>query len=271
MKNIETMKNFFSQKKFWVIGIAAATLLLLLIMKSCGSETPSEKAFTIGEDAQWRTINVMGKQREFAAFTKNLLTALGKEQQIQFKVAFIPHLDLIDSLEDGDVVGILTDLEPNSFNQQHMLFSQPFFLIGPVLIVPSSWPQNGWNEKGHKIIGIESDQANSLALEHDPSTEIRLYRDILKALSDLNTGAIDAAVFSVIPASFYIQTFYSKELKIVTAPLNDDGLRLVTLKKPKGEELIEAFNKGLEQLKENGTYDALIEKWSLVNPEKFGQ
>lgn len=268
---METMKTFFSQKKFWVIGIALAILLLLFMMKSCGRETSSEKAYTIGEDAQWRTINIMGKQREFAAFTKNLLTALGKEQQIQFKVAFIPHLDLIDSLEDEDVVGILTDLEPNSFNEQHMLFSQPFFLIGPVLIVPASWPSNGWNEKGHKIIGIESDQANSLDIEHDPSTEIRLYRDILKALSDLNAGTIDAAVFSVIPASFYIQSFYSKELKIVTVPLNEDGLRLVTLKKPKGQELIDAFNKGLEQLKENGVYDALIEKWGLVNPEKFGQ
>ena len=57
----------------------------------------------------------------------------------------------------------------------------------------------------------------------------------------------------------------------MTPPLTQEGLRLVTLKNEKGQQLIDAYNEGLDRLKEAGTYDKLLEKWGLINPEKFGQ
>jgi polar amino acid transport system substrate-binding protein len=267
---IDTLKKFSSNRKIWIIGGAIAALFLLLIVRSCSSESEGESSFTIGEDSQWRTANVMGKQRELAAFSKELLTTLGKTEKIDFKMAFIPQAELLSSLEDEDVMGVLTDLQPDKFQEQHLLFSKPFILLGPVLIIPSGELKK-WNEKGHKIIGVEHDQATSLNMDNNPSVEMRLYRDEHKALSDLNAGNIDAAVVSAFPAFVYIQTFYPNELKIVTPPLTEEGLRLVTLKNEKGRQLIDAYNEGLDRLKETGTYDKLLEKWGLVNPEKFGQ
>lgn len=264
------LKNsFLRHKRPWILGIGVVIFLLLMVlMKSCGKEVPSTTVFTIGEDPQWGEVDVMGKQRELAAFNKSVLSELGKEQQVQFKVAIIPHINLVDSLEDGDVMGIISDLELNDYNEHYYLFSDPLILWGPVLIVPSSRAVS-WEEKSHRIIGVEKSYANDLDFNDQPSLEMRLYTDILKGLSDLNNGTIDAAVFSAFPAATYVKSLYAKELKIVSTPLTDDGLRLVTLKNAKGEELIRVFNKGLEQLKASGTYDALLKKWGLIDPEKL--
>ena len=134
---IDTLKKFSSnRKKIWIIGGAIAALLLLLIVRSCNSESAEESSFTIGEDSQWRTVNVMGKQRELAAFSKELLTTLGKTEKINFKVAFIPQAELLSSLEDEDVIGILTDLQPDKFQEQHLLSLR--FALRTVIILRST-------------------------------------------------------------------------------------------------------------------------------------
>lgn len=97
----------------------------------------------------------------------------------------------------------------------------------------------------------------------------RLYDQINRAFEDLSAHKIDGVIYSVIPSVIFTKTFYPGRLKVATVPLSAEGVRLMALKNQQGVELINAFNQGLAQAKENGTYEMLIDRWGLIDATKF--
>jgi polar amino acid transport system substrate-binding protein len=152
-----------------------------------------------------------------------------------------------------------------------LLLSEPFLLLGPVLVISTQDSLQELNEARRKIIGIDatSQSIMTLSLDKDPSIQLRLYDNALQALADLDNHRIDGVVLHSLPAYIYTQTFYSGRLKVATTTLNDEGIRLMTLKNANGQALIQLFNHGLNTLRENGTYDQLLNDWGLVNPYKI--
>lgn len=256
--------NVSKKYRYIILGIILG-LSFFYLMKSCSFMNHSEEYFRIGQDNRWRELNLMGKERNFSAFSHELLIAAAKEAH--FHVNLITTSDPMGDLEQGNLEGILTTLQPNYLNENRLLFSEPYFLFGPVLIIPSSVPVEGWNEKRKKILAIPGNSPHLLNLEQDPSVQVKLYYDILHALADLSERRIDGAIFPAIEAHTYIITFYKNELKIASLPLTPDGVRLVALNNPKGQSLIKSFNEGFASLKENGIYPHLLERWGLVNIE----
>ena len=225
--------------------------------------------FHIGQDSRWATLNLMGKERNLTAFNNELLSSIAKLENFNIRIEITSAADLISDLEEGTLQGALTSVQPSYLNEENLIFSNPYFHIGPVLIIPSTAPIEGWNDKRKKIIGIPLYSPILTSLEEDSTIQTKIYDDILHALSDLSDYKIDGAIFPAIPANTYVRTFYRHELKIATLPLTDEAIRLAALKNEKGIMLIELFNKGLATLKKDETYDKFLERWSLINVEKI--
>ncbi len=249
-----------------VIGIILG-LCLFYLFRSCTLHHYSEPEYSIGQDTRWRELHLKGKEHHLSAFNNDLLTLIAKQEH--FRIHLKAFSDPVAELEQNKIQAALTTQQPSYLNEKRLLFSEPYFLIGPVLIVPSNAPVKGWNEKGRKIVGIPAHSPMLLSQEQDPSIQIKLYDDILTALADLRERHIDAVIFPAIPAYTYVQTFYKNEFKIATLPLNDEGIRLVAHKDKIGEALIQQFNAGLETLKQNGTYQSLLNHWGLINAEQI--
>lgn len=248
--------------RFIILGVLLG-LCFFYLTKSCTLMNTTEESYHIGQDNRWRDLNLMGNEKNFSAFSNELLIAIAREEH--FNVNLTTLSDPIIELEQGNLQGILTSLQPNYLNENRFLFSEPYFLYGPVLIIPSTDPVDGWNEKRKKILAIPVNSPHLLNLEKDPTVQVKLYQDPLLALSDLSERRIDGAIFPAIQAHTYITTFYKHELKIVSLPLTSDGVRLAALNNAKGQSLIKSFNNGFEAVKENGTYHTLLERWGLID------
>lgn len=263
----EKIKHFFAVKRNrYITLIFLLGFVLFYLMKGCHLNTLSDENYYIGQDTRWRSINLMGKERNVSAFSNDLLATIAKLEHIHIQVVITAESELIPDLEKDNLQGILTAAPTNYLNEK-FLFSEPYFPIGHVLIISSTAPVEGWNEKGKKIIGIQAKDHQLLKLAQDPSIQIKVYNDMLTALADLSERRIDGAILPVIPAYTYVTTFYKNDLKIATLPLTDEGIRLVVPKNQKGEFLIKHFNEGLAMLKENKSYYKMLERWGLINIE----
>lgn len=258
----------FKRNRYIILGCILG-LCLFFLMRSCSLNTFIEPNYSIGQDSRWQNLNLMGKERNLSAFNNDLLAAIAKQEHIRIHLTTIPQSDLISDVERGKVQGALTTLKTSYLNEGKLIFSEPYFYIGPVLVIPSTAPIEGWNEKGKKIIGILANTHILSELEQDPSIQIKYYNDKLSALSDLSERHIDGVIIPVIPAYIYVTTFYKDKLKIATLPLSDDGIRLAALKNEEGQLLIKHFNDGLAALKQNGTYNKILERWGLINIEQI--
>lgn len=265
-----TKQPFFSSRKTRYIALGSILILcIFFIFRSCSLNNFSTITYHIGQDSRWGNINLMGKERNLTAFNNELLRAIAAKENFQIRIEISNSSNLISDLELGKLQGVLTSLQPNYLNENKLIFSNPYFLIGPVLVIPSTAPIENWSEKGKKIVGIPIRSPLLSSLELDPTIEIKIYGDILHALRDLNDGKIDGVMFPAIPSYTYVNTFYKNEFKIATLPLTEDAIRLVAAKNEIGNALIEHFNKGLNELKADGTYSEMLEQWGLIDVEKI--
>ncbi len=236
--------------------------LLCCALFGCG-KAPEKKVYKIGVDPSWYPLLLDGKEGNLTAFSTELLQEIGKAENIAFSKVSVSWDVLMEGLRKKEYEAILFSMPPYIFNQQIFDFTDLYLKTGPVLVVSTSFNFTSLDKLAGKEIAVMPDSTGTIILEKYPGILIRNYDSIAKALNDVNTGEIDGAIVEVIMASSYCQDLYRGKLMIATPPLNDAGLRLITLHN-QAPELIEAFNDGLEKLKSSKKYDKLLQKWGLT-------
>lgn len=235
-------------------------VLILLTLCSCGSSSNGGRK--VGVDASWYPLEFGVRDNNVTAFSTELLTQIGKVEKIPFVKITVNWNDLLEGLEKNKYEAILTSMPPYIFNEKQFDFSEIYLPLGPVLVVQVGSEINSLDKLSGKEIAVISGSTSALILEKSPGVLIRYYDSIPQALNAVLVGTIDGAMVDILSAAAYCRDLYQGELMIVTPPQSDEGLRLVT-KHNAATDLIKGFNKGLQKLKKNGSYEKLLDKWSL--------
>lgn len=235
--------------------------LCLLFLASCA---PSDEGplYRVGLDPSWYPEDFMGKEPALTGFSQELLSAIGEEEGFNVEVVQAGPEFLEWGLNEGKFDAILSSLPPSLPYEGRYLFSEPYLLIGPVLIVPySSSIEKIDDLAGKTVATMRGSSIVSFLGEKVPAIVIVSYDTPAKALENLIEGRFDAVAMPSLIAQSYIQDLYQGRLKIIGSPLNQEALRLIAL--PGDESLVEDFNTGLEKMRHKGTYDDLLSKWHV--------
>jgi polar amino acid transport system substrate-binding protein len=241
--------------------ISSLLALCLFILSSCGGIS-KKKEFSIGVDPSWYPIPLTNRESSVTAFSTDLLSAIGKKENLALTKITVNWDDLLIGLQKGQYHAILSPIPPYTFNLTVFDFSDIFLPLGPVLVVPIQSPIHSLDMLDDKEIAVLTDTSGALILEKYPNILIRTYDSIPQAFLDIMNGTVDGAIVDVLSAVSYCQDLYQGILKIATPPLNDFGLRLITLHQ-QAPDLVSSFNSGLKELKASGEYDKLLQKWNL--------
>lgn len=269
-----TEKLFNDAKKIMSLNKNSVLIMLFLLIliigggiRSCNRSTTVDltKTFVIARDPSWYPLNLMGKNQNVLAFTNDLLLTIAKEKGVRLELLSISSNRLDLGLDSGDYDGIITSLMPDPQNNRYYNFSSTLFFVGPVLVVPIDSKVTSIEQMSNKIVGIPSNLEISVDLNKFTAI-FKPYINIRTAFTDLMQNHLDGIILPVMQAYNFIEAFHKGLFKIVSGPLTDQGLRIVTLQTIRSEFVIKEFNDGLNRLIENGTYDALCKKWGLVNP-----
>ena len=270
--NIESyivFANYYYRKAIRIYFRYVAGVLLLLmigfgIFRACSSTTEEDNGlYHIARDPNWNPLQLFDKEKNMSAFTNELLFEIARREKIHLELLRATSDDLLDGLKDGNYDGILSSIRPGAINRDLYEFSDPIYLLGPVLIVRSSSNIASLSDLQYKVLGVRQVSSNP-ELQTFADISIRNYENVLSALMDLDRGLIDAVLMESLPAYQYLLGIFNGKLKIVSKPMTDLGIRLVARHDGKSEtRLIHRFNEGLKAVKADGTYDALLTKWGL--------
>ncbi len=247
-------------KPIFALVIQALTLLTLY---SCS--TSSGNGRNVGVDASWYPLELDSRTNNVTAFSTELLTEIGRVEKIPFVKITVNWDNLLEGMQKGNYEAILSSMPPYIFNEKLYDFSEIYLALGPVLVVPVNSQIHSLGNLDGKEIGVISGSASPLILEKSNGVLIRYYESTPQALAAISAGTLDGAMIDVLTAEAFCSDLYQGKLKIATAPLNDEGLRLIT-KHGSASNLIKGFNKGLQRLKKNGSYEKLLVKWNLKEP-----
>ncbi len=236
-------------------------LIFLVFLASCSSK-PEQGKYSIGRDPSWFPLNLGEQTANVNAFTNALVGAMAKVEQVPMHLVEADWDNLFLYLDEKQYAGVLSVLPPRIENRDKFDFSNPFILLGPVLVVPEKSQVTSLNDLDGKIVGVNQFDESVLIVQKQASIVIRLYDNIPAALEELAAGKLDGLLVPTLEAEALVPHAYSGVLKIASSPLSSKGLRLVTLK-GEHEKLIEHFNSGLKRLKKSGRYAHLREKFGV--------
>jgi polar amino acid transport system substrate-binding protein len=243
----------------WVM-IACALAFL-----GCGCAVKKEKErHCIAVDPNFFPLELKHQTRNLFAFTHELLQAMSKESGVTFEQTQANWDNLLDGLRLNTYEGAITSMTPNLINTDRYIFSESYFPIGPVLVLPIHSKETKLESLGGHVIGIEKNDTNVQLMTLYPDVLFSFYTSIASAFEEVANGKLHGALIPIIPATAYVRDLYSQALQIASEPLTDEGLRLVTCR-GQNPRIISIFNSALDRVKKDGTYNSLVEKWLFPN------
>jgi polar amino acid transport system substrate-binding protein len=250
-----------------IFFIAALIFFGALTYYFISKETAPLLPYRIAIDITWYPLELYNKREEITIFTEQIAQAIADEQKLPLELLKIISENLVADLDGGEYDGVLAASSIVEVNVENYLFSDPYYLIGPVLIVSTTSPIRSLkdlNSLKDKNIGVITGQNPIMPLYENKKINIVFYdyNNRFQMVNDVINGMIDGMVLSSVTANEYVEGVYKGQLKIVTLPLNTQGLCLIAKKNQR--KLINEFNLGLKAIKKNGIYDSLLKKWGLL-------
>lgn len=250
-----------NQKLKWILSAIVLIVLLWLGIRSC--TTPERQdIYRIGRDSLWPGIRQRDRINAINPFSDQLLFSIAQRENLQVHLYNVVTSEQSRWLQSDALDGVLTTNLPEISNE--WIFSEPYYALGSVLVVKLDTQINGIEQFKGKNIALQRGLSIVYKLPPDSQFKIVPYDSMTLAIDDLLKGWVEGVIMDQLTASSFVEGFYRNRVKIGTNPLTAEGLRLMAYRKD--QALIDAFNSGLQQMKDDGSYFELLKKWGLPNP-----
>ncbi len=255
--------------------ILAVALAMIMIMAavSCGDGEQAENSgseipvYTVATEATFPPFDTVDEDGNIIGFDMDLITAIGEDQGFQVEFVDMSFEAIIPSVQAGNSDIIAAGMWAEDPERREKVdFSDFYYNGGKVLIVKAD------NDKITDMSTLTSEMkvasqigtnyADEItALEADGAIGEAVILDgfdtcVLQLLNE----DIDAILTGYSTAVTY-ENLHAGKIKIAGEIMDSEALGFAVQKGNK--ELLEQINTGLANVRENGIYDELLEKWGL--------
>lgn len=253
-------------RKRWVqLALALVLLLLFLLWLTPSKEHIKGSHFVIAKDPAWPQVELLDKENLIAAFTDEFMRTFAKKGEFSITIVDTSADRLLTGLRDKTFDAILIPvMEKPSMSMRDLIFSQPYFALGPVLVLKKNSPDMNAETIQTKRIGIEQGSAILTHLYKYPGLDVQILKNYFVGLESLVDNRIDALIIDALPAFLQLESRYKDQFRIQSPALTKGGLKLLTQHTMRGDSLIEAFNATLKTSFENGEYQNLLGRWGFT-------
>ncbi|WP_042169954.1 substrate-binding periplasmic protein [Paenibacillus gorillae] len=277
-----------NKKRFF--PIAAAILVLALVLGACGanntnkgSNSPTPSAGTsnlldqvkesgvlkVGLMGTYAPYNFTNEKNEIDGFDADIAKEVAKRLGVKVEFTAQDFSGLISSLQAKKFDAIISQVTITDERKKVIDFTEPYITNEVKIIVPEKNTTITKLEdfKGKNIgVGLGTNDETYLrdvAIPQVGKFTIKTYDDVITSLQDLNAGRIDATINNIHALKPIVDKNGFK-IKAVGEAIKADSAGIAVRKD--NPEFRDALDKALKDLKADGTYDTIFEKWFGEKP-----
>lgn len=250
------------KRKMWAVLTTLAVFFACLVTFNL-SATPAkaETTYTIGTDVTFPPFEFANKQNKYVGIDMDLIRAIAKNQGFKVKIKPVGFNAAVQSVQSGQLDGVIAGMSITKEREATFDFSKPYFTSGVVMAVAKNSKITKLSQLKGKKVAVKTgtsgaDYANSIKNKY--GFKVVTFDDSNNMYEDVMTGN-SAACFEDSPVMRY-GIKQGTKLKIVTKPA-ENGSYGFAVEKGHNQKLLQSFNKGLANLKANGQYKKITEKY----------
>lgn len=235
------------------------TLLLSFVFSSTVAFSQDKKVYTVGVDNTYPPFEFTVKG-ELIGIDVDLIKAIAEDQGFDIKIEQMDFSGIIPAMQAKQLDIGMGGMSITEKRKETVDFSDPYFEAGISLTVSSKNNDiTGLEDlKGKKVVVKNGTVSERFAQENQDKYGFSLtnVNDSASMFQEVMNGTSDALMEDY-PVISYAISQGKLKLKVVGDRLTGDHYGISVLK-GQNQELLEKVNKGLANLKENGTYDEIL-------------
>ncbi|WHX44731.1 transporter substrate-binding domain-containing protein [Bacillus pumilus] len=241
-------------------------LIVVLVMAACGSKSDSgsgegKGTYKIGIDTTYPPFE-FEKGGNYEGIDVDLINAIAKDQDFKVKLEAMDFSGIIPAMQAGQLDVGMGGMSITDERKKKVDFSDPYFDAGLTVVVKKDSSIKLIDDlKGKKLAVKNGTTGAKFASDNADKYgyEVVQFNDSPSMFQEVSNGNADALIEDY-PVITYAIAQQDLKLKTVGDRLNGDQYG-ISVMKGKNQDLLKKINKGLENLKKNGEYDKIIDKY----------
>ena len=245
-------------------SILLLSFLALLSLGACGKRSGDGNGYIIVTDTVFKPFEYTDSNGELVGIDVDILDAVAKDQGFEYELSSLGWDAAIAACQAGRADGMIagasiTDERKNS----GWIFSDGYYTATQSMVVPKASDIQGFEDLKGKTVAVKKgtqgqDYAESLKGKY--GFEISVFEDSLSMYNAVTAGQASAC-FEDTPIMASVIKDEGYELKILEDTANEGSDYGFVVFKEENRGLVDLFNAGLANIKKNGTYDEILNKY----------
>ncbi|MBA2862434.1 basic amino acid ABC transporter substrate-binding protein [Methanococcus maripaludis] len=256
----------FDVKKLILLGLVVS----LVAFSGCtedqasaeSSMTMKEGILVVGTDPTFPPFEEKNADGELVGFDIDLMKALGEKMGLEIQFVEQPFDGIIPALKAEKFDCIISAVTITDDRAKEVAFTNSYFDAAQVIaVLVDDESVQSVDDLAGKVVAAQLGTTGEYEAQHyaeELGFEIKSYEVMADAFIDMENGRVDAVVTDDGVAQRFLDTkpgFY----KVVGEPMTAESYGLAA--NLDNQELIDALNAALSEVKEDGTYDEIYAEW----------
>ncbi|MBO6219783.1 MAG: basic amino acid ABC transporter substrate-binding protein [Treponema sp.] len=237
----------------------AIVSLATLFFASCSK---NDKVVKMGTNAAFPPFEYT-EGNEIVGFDVTVGNLIARDYGKELKIVDMSFDGLIAALQAGSIDFIAAGMTATEERRKNVDFSEAYYSSKQVIIVRNDDPSVlTVKDLVGKSIGVQSGTTGEIyATEEVEKSSVKSFKTGIDASLALKNGAIDTIILDELPAKEIV--LRNPELKIVDDDFFTDEYAIAV--KKGNTELLNSINKTIQTMKENGSYQKLLDAFMPVD------
>ncbi len=235
---------------------------------SVAAAPPPAKVFVVGTDAAYAPFESQNEKGEIVGMTIDMLSAVASKAGVEIKFVNTPWEGIFNSLQQGDRDILASSITITDERKQTMDFTNPYFDAYQLIAVKANSKVGKFDDLKKLKVGVQTGTTGDEVVTKQQgknSTNIKRFESTPLALKELEAGGVDAVVADNGVVINYVTNNPGAKFKTVSDKAFAPEQYGFAVKKGNAE-LLEKLNKGLADIKADGSYDKIYAKYFGAAP-----
>lgn len=212
----------------------------------------------MGTNATFPPYEYVDENNEVAGIDADIAAAIAEKLGMELEITDMAFDSLIPALQSDTIDIVLAGMTVDPERAEQVNFTDSYAIGVQVIIVPEGSDIASPDDLEGKNIGVQTGTTGDLYCTDDYGQEfVKQFDNGPLAVAALVNGQVDCVVIDNEPAKNYVAA--NQGLKILdTAYANEEYAAAIA---KDNTELFEQVNAAIQELKEDGTIDSIIEKY----------
>lgn len=252
-----------------IAGVVAAAAVLSVAIAGCGAKEEKsgidDGKIVVGTNAEYEPFEYLDEDGNLAGFDIELMNAIAEKAGLEIEWVDMAFDSLIGSMEAGNVEMIAAAIGPTAERERSCDFSDVYYSGYQSIVTLAGTEYQSFDELNGKVVAVlEGSMSDMIASGENQdygvveAGEVKRFKNATQAIQELENGAADAVITDTIIAQKFVS---ERGDKLVENQVEGTGEDSVFAIKKGDTKLAEAVNQALQELKDEGTYDTLYNKF----------